>query len=240
MRIEYALLMVIWSSISFSLDNASFASPKRVEGSAIFLSLTWRFLWSVEQRLQLSRLLFVPSDDDGSFCVYSWAWKGSDWSRSHLERSISLLLEQARNFQSEIFSCLRQRGKLVMPPACVKLDILLVCITVQSWIWQPRGKAQISVSGSSEMRIRLKESAVICNDQFKWNAEKWTLAQHHKLHNNVRENLYLDQHCINSHLKNLHWYCLNNQRQEQLQKNVKSTIKNHRCLQIVLAFEETG
>lgn len=66
-RIEFELLTLIWSKIDFSLDNAFFASLKRVESSAIFLFFSCRYSWAVEQRLQITGLLFVPSDGDDSF-----------------------------------------------------------------------------------------------------------------------------------------------------------------------------
>lgn len=51
-----------------------------------------------------------------------------------------------------------------MRPARDKLEILCICIALQSGIKQPWSETQVSISGQIELQVRLKESVVIRNN----------------------------------------------------------------------------
>lgn len=70
MQVAFALLMVIWSTIYFSLDNASLASRKEKKVVQLSHHLADGYLL-VEQSLQLRGVRLVLSDGNGSFYVCS-------------------------------------------------------------------------------------------------------------------------------------------------------------------------
>lgn len=94
-RTEFALLMIIWTTIDVSHDNASFATPKTVESSTIFCILLVAGISEQWSKGWKSQLLFVSLDDGGSFCVYCAGWRGWYWTPLQFERFIALRLGRA-------------------------------------------------------------------------------------------------------------------------------------------------